>query len=84
MSGNEAFLPVLFSKLLTFSDFNLSDEGTAASNGIHNASCFKLVLPRDAEPNTAASNSNVNQGTLVSFCPKCDTDFSILVLNILQ
>lgn len=69
MSGNEAFLCVFFSQLLTFLDSNLSGEGTAISNGIHNALCFKLVLPRDAEPNTAASNSNVNQGTLGSFCP---------------
>lgn len=78
------FVPVFFPKLLIFSDFNLSAEGIDISNDLHNVSCFKLVLPRDAEPNTASSDSNVNQGTLGSFCPKCDTDFSILILNILQ
>lgn len=42
-----------------FSDFSLSAEGVVISNDVHNASCFKLVLPRDAEPNIASSKSNV-------------------------
>lgn len=82
MSGNEV-LPVVFSKLLIFSDFNLSAESIAISNDLHNASCFELMLSRDAEPNTPSSNSKVNQGILGSFCPKYGTDFNV-ILNILQ